>query len=126
MDSVSRKRGNVRAWFADRRLRTKILLPVVLSVVGTGVVLVTGVLALNTGSSMTTDLYTRITTPMADLAELRDGEGDARVTIRDVATATPGPDQNEMLAQVPKIDKSMDDSLQAFIEHRGDEQDADE
>jgi methyl-accepting chemotaxis protein len=119
-------RGNVSTWFADRTLRTKILLPVLVAVLGTGVVLMTGVVALDSGSAKTTTLYTHNTTPLADLAELRDGEGDARVTIRDVAATAPGKDQNEQLAEIPKIDQVVGEALRAFVEHRGDELDADE
>jgi len=111
-------------WFANRRLRTKIQIPVFLAVLGIVAVLVAGTLALRSASTQTTGLYAHTTRPLADLAELRDAEGDARVAVRDLAASQPGAAQNDALAEVEEADKYADDSLAAYVADAGDTLDA--
>jgi methyl-accepting chemotaxis protein len=107
-------------WFANRRLRTKIQIPVFLAVLGIVAVLVAGTLAVRSASTQTTGLYAHTTRPLADLAELRDAEGDARVAVRDLAASQPGATQDDVLAAVEEADKYADDSLAAYVADAGD------
>jgi methyl-accepting chemotaxis protein len=105
-------------WFGDRRLRTKILLPVVLSVLGTAVVLWTGMTALNSAGSNASSLYAHTALPLADLAGVRDAVGDSRSEARDLATSAPGA-QGDLLAQIHTTDQAIDGHFTSYLTHHG-------
>jgi methyl-accepting chemotaxis protein len=108
-----------RRWLDDRRLRTKILLPVALAVAGTAVVLATGNAALGTADAEAAALYSQTALPLADLAELRDMLGDSRYAVRDLAVSRPGSAQTELLAGIHQTDRDADAALAAYSDHHG-------
>jgi len=105
------------SWLRNRRLRTKILAPVLLAVIGAGVVSVSGITGLGSVSQSATDIYAHAALPLADLAQVRDGEGDSRVLARDYILGSPGRTPPEVLDEIAKIDKLIDDSLDAYVAH---------
>ncbi|MEN3308229.1 MAG: methyl-accepting chemotaxis protein [Micromonosporaceae bacterium] len=107
-----------RGWVADRRLRTKILAPVALAVLGAGLVLWSGVAALHTTSGQATDLYTHTALPLADLARVRDGVGDARRDIRDLAVVPAG-GRADMLTAIHEADQAVDTALEDYGRDHG-------
>jgi methyl-accepting chemotaxis protein len=109
--------GGPRGWLRDRRLRTKILAPVLLAVIGAGVVAVSGIAGLQSASQSATDIYAHAALPLADLAQVRDGEGDARVLVRDYVLGSPGGTPKDVLDEITEIDKVIDDSLDLYVTH---------
>jgi methyl-accepting chemotaxis protein len=55
---------------------------------------------------------------LADLAKVRDGEGDARVALRDLALADPG-SRADVLGTFHDADQAVDDSLASFVADHG-------
>jgi len=109
----------LRGWIRDRRLRTKILAPVLLAVAGAAVVSFSGITALHSTSQSASDIYAHSALTLADLAQVRDGEGDARVLARDYALGSPGRAPAEVRQEIADIDKVIDDALAAYVEHSG-------
>src|SRR5689334_17235360 len=90
-------------WVRDRRLRTKILLPVAVAIVGTGVVSWSGIAAAQAASDDANAIYQRAALPLGDLAEVRDGEGDARVDLRDYVLGAPGSTPAAVRAEIAEV-----------------------
>jgi methyl-accepting chemotaxis protein len=112
--SGARREGRgLRSWMDDRRLRTKMLVPVLLAVIGTAVVLWSGVTALRTASGHSHDLYSHTALPLADLATVRDGIGDSRRDVRDLAVSAPS-GRADMLTAIHDTDQMVDTALGAF------------
>jgi methyl-accepting chemotaxis protein len=87
---------------------------VVLAVAGTGAVLWAGVSALDSTIQQAASLYAQSVLPMADLSKIRDGEGDARVLVQEIASgATVDP------AEVTTADKAIDDGFDDYVAHEG-------
>src|SRR5690349_15541708 len=116
-DAVAGGRG-WRGWVADRRLRTKMLASVVVAVFGAGVLLWSGVAALRSTSASATSLYAHTALPLADLAKVRDGIGDARGAIRDLAVTGPS-GQGDLLGQIHDADQMVDSALAAYVADHG-------
>ncbi|HKT02822.1 MAG TPA: methyl-accepting chemotaxis protein [Rugosimonospora sp.] len=118
--------GGGRGWFGwlvDRKLRTKILLPVVLAVLGTGLVMWDAVAALRSISANANALYAQTALPLADLAQVRDGIGDSRWKVRDFVVAAAAA-QAGMLSDIHDTDQAVDGALDAFTQHHGGSMDA--
>ena len=113
-----------RGWLRDRRLRTKILAPVVLAVAGIAIVAGTGIAALNSGARQTADLYAHVTRPLADLAAVRDGEGDSRIEVRNFVLS-PADGRADVATQITAADKATDTALDLFVADHGGTLDAD-
>lgn len=107
------------AWLTSRRLRTKILLPVVLAVVGMSAIAVVGALALGSASDRAGDLYARATVPLADLAKLRDAEGDSRVAARDLAVSISASAGSSVLSTIHDTDQAVDEAMNAYVADSG-------
>lgn len=108
--------GNSSGWLRNRRLRTKILLPVVVSIAGTATVLWSAVAALGSAQSAISTVYGHVAVPLSDLAVVRDGEGDARVAVRDYVMAAGGGDT---VGAIKDADQAVDDALAAFVADSG-------
>jgi methyl-accepting chemotaxis protein len=106
------------SWAADRRLRTKILVPVLVAVLGCGVVLWCGVAALRATSAGATALYARTALPLADLAQVRDGIGDMRRDVRDFAVAA-ADKRADLSTAIKDADQAVDDALDAYAGDHG-------
>jgi methyl-accepting chemotaxis protein len=103
-------------WVADRPLRTKMLVPVVVAVLGTGLVVWSGVAALHGTSGQATNLYAHTALPLADLAQVRDGVGDDRRDVRDLAVAAPAA-RADLLTSIKDTDQVVDGALDAYLSH---------
>jgi methyl-accepting chemotaxis protein len=108
----------IESWAANRRLRTKVLVPVLVAVLGCGVVLWSGVAALRSTGAQATTLYAHTALPLADLAQVRDGIGDSRRDVRDYAVV-PADKRADMLAAIVDADKAVDDALDAYARDSG-------
>ncbi len=108
-----------RRWLSDRRLRTKILAPVALALVGTGAVLWSGIDGLGATGGDASGLYAHTAVPMADLAKVRDGEGDARVQVRDYVLGAPGSTPADIRTDMAATDRNTDEALSAFVTDHG-------
>jgi methyl-accepting chemotaxis protein len=108
----------MRGWVADRRLRTKILVPVILAVAGTAVVLWSGVTGMQGASTHVRNLYAHTALPLADLAQVRDGIGDSRRDVRDLAVSAAS-EQTAMLAAMHDTDQAVDAALDAYHADKG-------
>jgi methyl-accepting chemotaxis protein len=86
-------------------------------VIGAGVVSIAGIVGLQSVSQSATDIYAHAALPLADLAQVRDGEGDSRVLARDYVLGSPGRTPAEVLDEIAEIDKLIDDSLDAYVAH---------
>jgi methyl-accepting chemotaxis protein len=106
-------------WLRDRRLRTKILLPVLVAVVGTGVVSWSGITAARAASDEANALYELAALPLGDLAEVRDGEGDARVDLRDYLLGAPGSTSAALRRAITDVDQAIDTALANYVSHHG-------
>jgi hypothetical protein len=82
------------------------LTPVVLAVLGTTIVVWSGVVALRAMGAQATALYTSTALPLADLAQVRDGIGDARRDVRDLAWAWPTPGRRCLPRFTPRTRRS--------------------
>jgi methyl-accepting chemotaxis protein len=109
--------SGLQGWLRDRRLRTKILAPVLLAVIGGGVVSTFGIAGLRSVSQSATEIYADAALPLADLAQVRDGEGDARVLTRDYALGSPGRTPADVRNDIADVDKVIDDALDAYVTH---------
>jgi methyl-accepting chemotaxis protein len=107
-----------RTWLADRGLRTKILGGVLVAVLGTGLVVGSGTLALRSTGDQANRLYTHTALPLADLAQVRDGIGDSRRDIRDLAVR-PAATQADLLTQIHDTDQAIDTALDAYQHDHG-------
>ncbi len=114
----------VSGWLRDRRLRSKVLLPVVLAIVGTGVVSWSGVAALDAASQEASAIYSQVALPLAELARVRDGEGDARVLARDYVLGAPGSTRADVLAEIREVDEITDRALADYLSDHGGHLDA--
>jgi methyl-accepting chemotaxis protein len=106
-------------WLRDRRLRTKILLPVAVAIVGTGVVSWSGIAAARAASDDANAIYQHAALPLGDLAEVRDGEGDARVYLRDYVLGAPGSTPAALRAEIVEVDRIIDTALDDYVSHHG-------
>jgi len=107
------------SWLRDRRLRTKILLPVAVAVIGTGVVSWSGIVAARAASDDANAIYERAALPLGDLAKVRDGEGDARVGLRDYVLGAPGSTPAELRKEFTDADRAVDTALDAYVSDHG-------
>ncbi len=87
--------------------------------IGAGVVSISGIAGLQSVSQSATDIYAQAALPLADLAQVRDGEGDARVLARDYVLGSPGRTPADVLQEIAEVDKLIDDSLDAYVAHHG-------
>ncbi|MFI5908456.1 methyl-accepting chemotaxis protein [Dactylosporangium sp. NPDC051541] len=108
----------------DRRLRTKILLPVFVAVIGTGVVSWTGIAAARNASDRANEIYQRVALPLGDLAEVRDGEGDVRVYLLEYTLGAPGTTPAALRKEIADVDDVIDSGLAAYLTHHGGSLDA--
>jgi methyl-accepting chemotaxis protein len=115
--SGSRRRW--QDWAADRSLRVKMLTPVALAVAGAGIVLTCGVVALHAANNHAHTLYRNAAVPLADLGAVRDGIGDSRFEIRDLATSANPSVRSQLLSDIHDTDQAVDSSLNAFQQHSG-------
>ena len=122
--ATSGRRG-LGGWLRDRRLRTKVLLPVVVAAVGAVVLSWTGISALRATSRSATEIYAHAAVPLADLAQIRDGEGDARVQVRDYVLGAPGSGRDSLRGGIQDTDKAIDESLAGYAADHGGVLDAD-
>jgi methyl-accepting chemotaxis protein len=106
-------------WLRDRRLRTKILLPVAVAIIGTGVVSWSGIAAAQAASDDANAIYQRAALTLGDLAEVRDGEGDARVDLRDYVLGAPGTTPAALREEIAEVDGVIDTALDNYVSHRG-------
>ncbi|MDT5042775.1 MAG: methyl-accepting chemotaxis protein [Actinoplanes sp.] len=72
--------------------------------------------ALNTTNRSAAGLYSHSVLPMADLAAIRDGEGDARNQVRDVVL---NGSSGDLLAQIKDTDAVIDEALNGYVAHEG-------
>ncbi len=77
----------VSGWFANRKARTKVLLPVTVAAVAIVLVDLLGVAAVTSTANQAQDLCSTSAKPLDDLGHVRDGEGDSRVAVRDYLLA---------------------------------------
>ncbi|MFB9446823.1 methyl-accepting chemotaxis protein [Dactylosporangium vinaceum] len=106
-------------WLRDRRLRTKILLPVLVAVIGTGAVSWTGIAAARSASDRANDIYQRVALPLGDLAQVRDGEGDVRVYLLQYTLGAPGTTPAALRALIGTVDDVIDTGLAGYLAHHG-------
>jgi methyl-accepting chemotaxis protein len=118
-------RRGLGGWLRDRRLRTKVLLPVVVAAAGAVVLSWTGISALRVTSHSATEIYAHAAVPLADLARMRDGEGDARVQVRDYVLGAPGSGRDSLRGDIQATDKAIDESLAGYAADHGGVLDAD-
>ncbi|BCY11530.1 methyl-accepting chemotaxis protein [Actinoplanes sp. L3-i22] len=109
----------VTAWLADRSMRTKVLAPVLIAALGLGAVAWYATTALSTAGQRTRAMYANTARPLADLAALRDAQGDLRVGVRNAILFDPGPAQEEAIAGFQDTDTALDAALAAFVTDSG-------
>ena len=89
------------------------LVPVVLAMIGTVVVLWSGVTALRSAAGHSRSLYSHTAVPLADLGTVRDGIGDSRRDIRDLAVSAPA-GRPQLLTAIHDTDQAVDAALAGF------------
>jgi methyl-accepting chemotaxis protein len=107
------------SWMADRSVRVKVLVPVLLAAAGIGVVAVSGMTALNAAGDRARSIYDHTARPLGDLMALRDMQGDSRVEARDVIILPPGSAQDAVIAGMHETDTSADAAIAAYVAHHG-------
>ena len=107
------------SWWADRSVRVKVLVPVVVAAAGIAIVAGSGIAALNAAGSRTTGMYAHTARPLGDLVTLRDMEGDSRVEVRDAILTQPGADQETVITGMADTDSSIDQALSAYTADHG-------
>ena len=107
------------AWWADRSLRLKILVPVIVAAAGIVLVSWFGVAALGAAGARTTTMYEHTARPLGDLVSLRDMQGDTRVEARDAILTPPGAALDALIGDMKDTDESMDQAIAAFLADHG-------
>ena len=90
-----------------------------MAVLGTTIVVWSGVVALRAMGAQATALYTSTALPLADLAQVRDGIGDARRDVRDLAVGVADA-RPALLAKIHATDQAVDAALDAYLHQHGD------
>jgi methyl-accepting chemotaxis protein len=103
------------AWLSNRSMRTKVLIPVSLAVIGTAVVAGVALSALSAAGRGTASLYQETARPLVSLARLRDAQGDTRSAVRDLLLSEPGADQEKLIAALPEPDHAADTAIAAYL-----------
>jgi methyl-accepting chemotaxis protein len=106
-------------WWADRSVRMKVLVPVVVAAAGIGIVAGSGLAALHTAGARTTGIYEHTARPLGDLVTLRDMQGDSRVAVRDAILTRPGADQETVISGMADTDTAIDQALAAYAADHG-------
>jgi methyl-accepting chemotaxis protein len=107
------------SFLSDRSLRAKVLAPTILATAGIAVVAAFGLSGMASGDSDTRSMYAHTALPLADLANLRDMQGDSRVEVRQAIIDAPGKDQEDVISQMKDTDTSIDGALTAYAADRG-------
>jgi methyl-accepting chemotaxis protein len=107
------------SWLENRSMRTKVLLPVVVSAIGLGALSAYAVGALDTAGERTQAMYAHTARPLADLTSLRDAQGDSRVDVREAILTTPGTDQEAVITGFGDADGAVDKALDAYVADHG-------
>jgi methyl-accepting chemotaxis protein len=109
----------VTSWVENRSVRTKVLLPVVVSAIGLSALSLYAVSALDTAGQRTGAMYAHTARPLADLTSLRDAQGDSRVDVRDAILTAPGKDQEAVITDFDDVDGAVDQALDAYVADHG-------
>jgi methyl-accepting chemotaxis protein len=109
----------VTSWVENRSVRTKVLLPVVVSAIGLSALSFYAVSALDTAGQRTETMYAHTARPLADLTSLRDAQGDSRVDVRDAILTAPGKDQEAVITDFDDVDGAVDQALDAYVADHG-------
>jgi methyl-accepting chemotaxis protein len=109
--------GLATLW-ADRSVRVKVLVPVVVAAAGIAIVAGSGVAALDAAGARTAGMYAHTARPLGDLVTLRDMQGDSRVEVRDAILTRPGADQETVITGMADTDASIDQALSAYTADR--------
>jgi methyl-accepting chemotaxis protein len=102
----------------DRSLRTKVLVPVLVSAMGLGTLSWVAVTALGTAGERTELMYAQTAKPLNDLVSLRDAQGDSRVVVRDTLLAR-GAEQQAAISSFADIDAAVDQAIDAYVKDHG-------
>ena len=109
----------VTSWLENRSIRTKVLVPVLVSAVGLGTVSWFAVGALGTAGDRTEAMYAHTAKPLNDLVSLRDAQGDSRVIVRDAILSAPGKDQEAAIGGFADVDDAVDKAIEAYVADHG-------
>jgi methyl-accepting chemotaxis protein len=104
---------------ADRSVRAKVLIPVMLAAAGIAGVAWSGLAALNASGQRIHAMYTTVARPLGDLVDLRDMEGDLRVEDRDAILLPPGQDRDDAIAGMKDSDTSADQAIASYVAAHG-------
>jgi methyl-accepting chemotaxis protein len=105
--------------WADLPVRAKVLTPVALAAVGLATVAALGASATGSAGAAAQKLNVSAVRPLADLAQLRDAEGDSRVAVRDYVLVDPG-DRASLRDDIKTADDAADQALAAYrADHPG-------
>jgi methyl-accepting chemotaxis protein len=107
-------------WFANRRVRTKVLLPVAVAAAVIGFVDVVGVIAVSSTAAQANSLYLTAARPLDDLGHVRDMEGDSRVAVRDALLAGDAKALVAARSEITKADTALDDAVASYRADHGD------
>jgi methyl-accepting chemotaxis protein len=107
------------SWLGNRSIRVKVLIPVILAAIGIAVVAWSGLSALSAAGDRTNSMYANTARPLADLADLRDMEGDTRVEVRDIVLLGVGKAQDDSIAEMKDTDTEADQAIAAYVSNHG-------
>jgi methyl-accepting chemotaxis protein len=108
----------VTSWLENRSLRTKVLVPVLVSAMGLATISWVAVAALGTAGGRTESMYAHTAKPLNDLVSLRDAQGDSRVVVRD-ALRFRGAEQQAAINSFADIDAAVDTAIAAYAADNG-------
>src|SRR4051794_23113056 len=109
----------VTSWLENRSMRTKVLVPVLVSAMGLGTLSWFAVGALGTAGDRTESMYAHTAKPLNDLVSLRDAQGDSRVIVRDAILSAPGKDREAAIGGFADVDAAVDQAIDAYVADHG-------
>jgi methyl-accepting chemotaxis protein len=104
-----------RQWFADLRVRSKVLLPLLVAAMAMLGLCAVGAVAVTSTAAAAQALCMRGARPLDAIGHIRDGEGDSRVAVREYVLATTVEQRAAVRTDISASDAALDNAVRAFL-----------